>query len=303
MLCGAGGVGGVGISGCSRSDLNHSGTDAPASAALERAPRVAWVFSSGGPRCFVHVGVLKALEELGLKPELVVGASGGALIAVLWASGCSAQELESLALELNPLSLARLAFGSTERLSGSALAELVRERSRQRLLELLPIPAVCVAQRLAVGNAGAAAASAASAAAQTSVVGFNRGDVGLAVQAACAIEGQFAPVLIQGQRFVDADLVEPLPVRLTRRLGAQRVLAVDASAHEDRAPPNAERWRVSDLKKRALTAPDAQAADLVLHPDFGYFVSFSREFRERCIAAGYRETLVAAQALRQLHAV
>jgi NTE family protein len=231
--------------------------------------------------------VLKALEELSLKPDLVVGASAGALVGVLWASGCPAQEIENLALSLNPLNLARVAFGASERFSGSAVAALVQENSRHQLLERLPLPAVCVAHRRS-GNAG--------------VVGFSRGDAGLAVQAACAIEGQLAPLVIRGQTYVDADLHMPLPVRLARDLGAQLVLAVDASAHENRAPPAAERWRDGDLRKRALTQPDAQAADLLLHPDFGYFVSFSREFRERCIASGYRETMSAAAALQRLHA-
>ena len=41
--------------------------------------------------------------------------------------------------------------------------------------------------------------------------------------------------------------------------GARRVLAVDVSAHEDKAPPGTERWREADLRKRALTLPDARA--------------------------------------------
>jgi NTE family protein len=84
-------------------------------------------------------------------------------------------------------------------------------------------------------------------------------------------------------------------------LGAQRVLAVDASVHVDRAPPGAERYREGDLRKLALVQPDAAQADLLLHPDFGYWVSFSREFRERAINAGYRDTMAQAAALRELH--
>ncbi|MBQ0920554.1 hypothetical protein KBW71_19150 [Hydrogenophaga aromaticivorans] len=48
---------------------------------------------------------------------------------------------------------------------------------------------------------------------------------------------------------------------------------------------------------------DAKMADGLLKPDFGYWVSLSREFRERAIDAGYRETLAQAGALRALHAV
>jgi NTE family protein len=108
-------------------------------------------------------------------------------------------------------------------------------------------------------------------------------------------------VRIRGEAFVDADWVAPLPVRIARRLGSVRVLAVDASVHLDRAPPGAARYREGDLKKQALVAADARHADLVLKPDFGYWVNLSREFRERAIAAGYRDTMTRESDLRALH--
>jgi len=133
------------------------------------------------------------------------------------------------------------------------------------------------------------------------VVAFTRGDAGLAVQASSAIVGRLAPVRIGGVRYVDADQRLPLPVRLARGLGASRVLAVDASAHEDRAPAAAARYRDIDLRKRALTQPDARVADVLLHPDTGYWAGWSRAYRERLIAAG--EAAVHAQAARlvELH--
>ena len=97
----------------------------------------------------------------------------------------------------------------------------------------------------------------------------------------------FTPVRIRGVQYVDADLAVPMPVRLARAMGAVKVLAVDASAHEDKAPAGAQRFREGDLRKRALTLPDALAADVSLQPDFGYYVNTSKEFRLRCINAGY----------------
>ncbi len=275
------------LGGCALgTDLDHDGPDAPAAGALPRKPRTAWVFSSGGPRGFVHVGVLKALDELGLLPDVILGASVGAVVGALRAAGRTAREIEILALDLQPIALARIALGAAERFSGNAIASLVREQTHQQRLEQLPVMMVCVAQRLS----------------DASVVGFVRGDTGLAVQASSAIEGRFTPVRIRGQRYADADTVMPLPVRLARALGATRVLAVDASAHEDRAPAGTERWRAADLRKRALTRPDAQLADVLLHPEFSYYAGTSRAYREGCIAAGYREALAAAPALRALHA-
>jgi len=268
-------------------DVDHDGADAPRAQPLARIPQVAWVFSSGGPRGFVHVGVLKALDELGLTPNLIVGASVGALVGCLRASGVPGAEIETLALELQPTHMARLAIWSDQRFSGAPVADLVHRYSRQRLLEDMPVSMACIATRQRDG----------------SVIAFTAGDAGIAVQASSAIEGQFTPVRIRGEPHVDADWFAPLPVRLARALGARRVLAVDASVHIERAPPGAERYRDGDLRKRALVQPDAQQADLLLHPDFGYWVSFSRDFRERAIGAGYRATMEQAARLRELHAV
>ena len=267
-------------------DVDHDDVDAPRAEPLARPVRTAWVLSSGGPRGFVHVGVLKALEELQLAPDLIVGASVGALVGCLRASGVGALEIETLALDLPLMSMARLVWSADERFSGAPVAELVRRNANVRLLERMPVAMACVAARRR----------------DRTLVAFTRGDAGLAVQASSAIEGQFTPVRIRGEQYLDADWVSPLPVRLARALGAQRVLAVDATAHEDRAPSGAERYREGDLRKRALVRADATGADVLLHPDFGYWVNLSREFRERAIAAGYRDTLAQESTLRALHA-
>ena len=281
----AGAVGLLG--GCTLNpDRDHSSPSAPQALPLASPPRTAWVFSSGGPRGFVHVGVLKALDALGLVPDLVVGASAGALVGSLFAAGLSVRDIETLALDLKPLALARLTWGENM-LSGTAIADLVRSAAPQTQLERMPRAMACVAARQSDGVA----------------VAFTAGDVGLAVQASSAIEGQFAPVRIRGERYVDPDWSTPLPVRVARALGATRVLAVDATAHLERTPPGAERYRDSDRRKKALVDADARFADLVLKPDFGYWVSLSRGFRERAIEAGYQQTLAQAAALKALHSI
>ena len=253
---------------------------------LGAVPRVAWVFSSGGPRGFVHVGVLKALDELGLRPDVIVGASVGAQVGTLFAAGMPTSQIERAAFDLKPWQLLRWAPAGSQRWAATGLADWVQQAVGGRPLQDLPLTMVCAVQRLRDG----------------AVLGFNHGHAGLAVQAAGAIEGQLTPVVIHGEAYADADQRMPLPVRLARALGASRVLAIDASAHEDRAPEGAQRYQAGDLHKRALTAPDARLADLLLQPDFGYWVSLSDDFKRRAIAAGYQATLAAAPALRALHA-
>lgn len=270
-----------------QTDHDHNDPESPRfDVQLVRARRTALVLSSGGPRGFVHVGVLKALDEIGFKPDLIVGGSVGALVGALYAYGVAGRDLEKMALDLGVVDMGRLAVAGEGRISGRPIANYINRALRDLPIEKLPIGfASAVIER-----------------SSRRPMLFNAGDCGVAVQASCAIEGTFTPVRIHGQQYVDADLVVPLPVRLARALGAQRVLAVDASAHEDRAPEGTGRYREGDLRKRALTRPDAQAADLTLHPEFGYYVSMSREFRERAIRAGYVQTHLQAARIQSLFA-
>jgi NTE family protein len=280
------GLAGITGAGCTLApDADHDDPESPAVRPFQRRFRVAWVFSSGGPRGFVHVGVIKALDALGLQPDLIVGASAGAMVGVLRAAGLRGRQLEALSVEVQPWQIVRLALRGEERLSGAGLADWVNRQIGGRPLEALDIPVACAAW----------------ATQRRALVGFNAGDAGVAVQASAAIEGQFAPVRIRGERYVDADRHQPLPVRLARALGAERIFAVDASAHEDKAPPGTERWREGDLRKRRATEPDARAADLLLHPDTGYYANVTVEYRQRLIAVGEREALAIAARLRELH--
>lgn len=266
----------------------YNGADAPRAGPLPTPlaePGVAWVLSSGGPRGLAHVGVLKALVNLGLRPSMVVGSSVGALVGVLYAAGLSMARIETLALEIGLFDVVRPQWAGPGWISAAGVVGWVNGAVRTTLLEQMPMPFVPVTMHLPTRKP----------------IAFTRGHVGAALHAACAIEGQFAPVMIQGQRYADADLAVPLPVRLARRLGAQRVLAIDVSAHEEKAPSGTEDWRAGDLRKRALTVPDAQQADLVLHPDIGYYAGMRRPWREMAIRVAEADTLQHAAALRTLH--
>ena len=241
--------------------------------------RLALVLSSGGPRGFSHVGVLKALSEIGVKPDLVVGASVGSLLGCMVSAGAPMAEIEKLGLDFDFKSLLRLSLTSGYKLSGGQLAAFVNAEVSRRLghtaLERLPVRFAATAVDTQSGELAA----------------FNVGDAGRAVQASAAIPGQFDPVAIRGRMYADGDLVAPLPVRLARALGAKKIIAVDCSARIDNPPPGSESYRASDLRKRALTDADAKFADLTLHPDIGYWVRLSREFREMAARVAYEYTM------------
>jgi NTE family protein len=269
---------------------NHDNPDAPLAALPPAfidglsANAKALVLSSGGPRGFVHAGVLKAFDEIGVRPDLVVGSSVGSLVGALYSSGIGGKEIAAIAMDLGPLRLATLALGAKEQFSGEPLVAWVNGYVGKKPIESFKTKFAAVALRVK----------------DNEVAAFTKGDAGVAVQASCAIVGRFTPVTIRGDIWVDSDLKVPMPVRLARQLGAAKVLSVDASAHEDKAPENAGRFREGDLQKRRLTSPDATNADLNLHPFFGYWVSFTQSFRERTIKAGYEATMAKAKEIEKL---
>jgi NTE family protein len=292
MLLGAGIAIGLPLTGCAiNPNYDHNGADAPVMDNLENTasnPGAAWalVLGSGGPRGFVHIGVLKALDEIGVRAPMIVGASVGSLVGALYADGKSAKEIEELALSLSVARFARLNLSGKERLAGSAIADFVGEQTQFRPIETFKTRFHAIAVR----------------AQDREPVSFGKGNTGVAVQASCAIEGTFTPVTIRGERYHDPDLVTAVPVRLARRLGAKRILSIDCSAHEDKAPPEAARFREGDLQKRLLTQVDVKESDLNLHPFFGYWVNTSEEFRRRAMLAGYRATLEKAKEIQALAA-
>jgi len=154
------------------------------------------------------------------------------------------------ALDFDFYRLARWSPGDGLRMDGSRIAALVRESLGVRTFAQQHTPLAVVATDLRAMRP----------------VLFNRGDLGWAVQAPCAIPGRFAPMRVRGLDIVDADVESPLPVKAARQLGARHVLAVDVAVHIDKPrPAGAERYLEGDRAKRAQIDAEARLADLVLH--------------------------------------
>lgn len=208
------------VSGCANTPsprvANEPAAVAPVPFAANRAP-VGLVLSGGAARGFAHVGVLKVLEENGIRPDIIVGSSAGSIVGALYASGLNAGQVEAALGEMSGGTFTDvfpglgLLPGQLGVLRGEKLRVFVRDRLRHELIEDFPMRFAAVATNLRTG--------------QSQV--FNAGDASLAVAASSAVPGILAPVEIRGGIFGDGQIASPLPVRAARQLGAKVVVAVD----------------------------------------------------------------------------
>jgi NTE family protein len=265
----------LGTAACVGADEEFSGKRAPRFEARGPgipAPRVALVLGSGGHRGFAHIGVLKALTEKDIRPDLIIGSSVGAVVGALYAGGMSPAEIEKLAYRLNSLDFFefRMLFGKPA--TGRATQDFVSRHVQGRMIEELPIAFAAAATRVR----------------DSSLVLFNRGDTGVAVRASAASPGGFEPVRISGEAYVDGDVASPVPIRAARRMGARVVIAVDVSAYAQETPSGVPaEWIEKDARRAKQVAAEAPEADVLIHPDIGYYAGYSEAYRRRVIAIAY----------------
>jgi NTE family protein len=291
----------LGVSGCAggitMQDLSSAGWPRNITPPRTIAPRgLALVLGSGGPRGFAHVGVLKALEELKITPDLVVGSSVGAVIGALLAARVPAAEIEKTAINLGTWDIIDLTWQSiTSRsfFTGKSVGELVARMSQQRDIAALPLPF-------------AAAATKVNADKRYEPVIFNAGSLPLAIRASAAVVGTAPEVQIDGALYCDGDLSAPLPAQFAKALGGQRIIAVDVSAYDEDTPDwvrsDRPQWMAQAQRRSAQTKAELPAVDTYLHIRSPYFTGFSDAYRKQLIALGYEQTMSKRDALLKLSA-
>lgn len=168
--------------------------------------------SGGGARGFAHLGVLQAMEEHGLLPEVIAGTSAGALAGVFYADGYTPQEIYQIfrnvkITEIMTTTLPQEGFFKTK-----GLQHILRRHLHARTFEELKIPLYVVASDIEQGKAKV----------------FCKGDLVPAVISSCAIPVVFAPVEIGGSHYVDGGLFQNFPVSVIRDQ-CRRLIGVDVS--------------------------------------------------------------------------
>ena len=220
---------------------------AAADDAPNKRPKIGIAFAGGGARGGAHVGVLKVLEELRIPVDYVAGTSIGSIVAGLYATGLSPEEMEKILKETDwdaavaddpsrkeisyrrkedddlYLIKAELGFSHgkmvlpTGLLAGQKLGILLRKFtlpfSEVRDFDRLPIPYRAVAADLATGDP----------------VVLSKGDIARCMRASMAIAGFFSPVELDGKLLTDGGAARNLPVDVVRAMGADIVIAIDIS--------------------------------------------------------------------------
>ena len=283
-------------------------------------PRIGLVLGGGGAKGAAEVGVLKVLEEEGIRPDYIAGTSIGAIVGGLYACGYSASDIETLFRGQEWLSLIGdrnrdlkssileerdgvtyifgFPVGGTNKrtkvedsalgaLKGNNITMLLDSLTRAydgiSTFDSLPIPFRCVAVDIKK---------------QEEVV-MDSCELELAMRASMSIPGAFKPVKWKGKILVDGGMLNNLPVDVVREMGADFVIAVDLDQgqHEERDFSLKETFGIGGILDWLVSRPDwkknkanREDADIYINPQLAEYdiTSFGSESIDTMIERGER---------------
>lgn len=207
-------------------------------------PRIGLALGGGAARGWAHIGVIEALAEQGVRPQVVTGASIGALVGAALASG-KLTELKDWVVGLRRLDVLRLLDASLSGgvIEGNRVMHAIQDIISDRNIEDLELPFGAVAADLHRGR----------------TVWLREGSTIAAVRASCAMPGLFRPTRYRDAWLVDGGLVDPVPVTLCRMLGAEVVIAVNLSAYRNRLAPGPSQPAADSVGETAARAAEERS--------------------------------------------
>ncbi|MBU1209768.1 MAG: patatin-like phospholipase family protein [Alphaproteobacteria bacterium] len=175
--------------------------------------RIGLALGGGAARGWSHIGVLRALEEAGIRPQVIAGTSIGAVVGGCYAAG-HLDEVEAFARELTM----RRVWGfldfnlaGTGLITGGRLTERLIDTVGGQKMQDLAIAFTAVATEIGTGHE----------------IWLSKGGLANAIRASYALPGIFKPVKIRGRWLFDGALVNPVPISVCRAMGARYVIAVN----------------------------------------------------------------------------
>ncbi|MFT7534495.1 MAG: NTE family protein [Hyphomicrobiaceae bacterium] len=195
----------------------------------QKPRRTVLVLGGGGMRGFCHIGIVRAIERLGLQVDEIVGTSMGAVMGGLLAGGSNSHQMEQLALDVSLKDYFRLnlvkfftrGYRHASVYKGKAFKELLHEWLPHEAFEDLETPFYCNALSLTNG-----------ATRFFGLPGSEKMRVSDAVYASACLPTIFEPAEINGDHYIDGGMTETLALRIARAREADLVIAVDLS-HRD----------------------------------------------------------------------
>lgn len=237
--------------------------------------------SGGGARGVAHVGFLKALEDGGIKPDVVSGCSIGAVVGGCYCAGVTLDEMKSCLTRLTKKDLLDVNFNLLNHKSifaGKKMRSLLQKYVGRRDIESLDVTYGCIATDLISG----------------SLVNLVDGDLVSAILASASIPTVFAPVERDGCLLVDGGVLLRNPVKLAKDLGADVIVAVDVLGKLNKTP---KVDKIIDVGMRTFSVIDnvfcsklgTKMADLVIYPPVRDVKVFNFENLASAYQSGYEE--------------
>jgi len=169
-----------------------------------------------------HIGILKALEERKVAIQYISGTSIGSLIASLYAFGISVRKIEEIALNLKWLDITNIALSKYGLLSNNKMEKLISKYIKYSNIEESKIPLTMIATDISNGEK----------------VILDKGSIAKSIMASTCIPGIFKPVEIDQKMLVDGGIVENVPVKTLKNMGAEFIIGVDLNPVHSYGKPN-----------------------------------------------------------------
>jgi NTE family protein len=255
------------------------------------------VLSGGGLKGLAHIGVLRALDERGLVPSLVVGSSIGSLIGAAWAAGVPIRHMEARARLVRRRDVFQVARADVafRRLLAPAL---YRREPLETLIDYLvgQVTFNDLKRRLLINTVDLHSGMQV----MWGLPGLRGTKVADAVAASCALPGIFPPREINGRAYVDGAVVENLPVRMAASLGQGPILAINVAATSVlRSETETQGFAATYIRGLEIvmqTQIESQLRDwkgpplVLVQPRVEHISMFAFDKTEELIDAGYRAT-------------
>ena len=240
-------------------------------------PTIGIALSGGTAKSLAHIGILKALEEAGLRPHYMAATSGGAIVGAVYAAGTSIEDLTKTAEGLRWKHLARITWPRLGLLNNSGVERVLHDLVGEADFKDLKIPMAIVGTDLLTGDK----------------VVFREGSVAKAAMISSSIPSVFEPIKADGTLYVDGGLVEYLPVEtLVDSFQPDLVIAVNLGYREFRSPHPRHLLHISMMVTGIAARQNARIsetkADVVIRPPTALFPAFDLQASAKLIEVGYR---------------